>query len=59
MTKTQVQAVVKEVTMQYCADNDIEFTRDIKWHLFLQCVDGLLKDGKITKRQHKSWTNPF
>ena len=59
MTKSDVQRVVRETVKDHCKDESVTFTREMKWQVFLNCVDNLFADGKITKQQHHNWTNPF
>ncbi len=59
MTKTEVQRVVRNTVNTHCKEEGITFNRDMKWAVFLNVVDSLLDDGRITKQQHHKWTNPF
>ena len=34
-------------------------TREQKFEVFVRVCDNLLEDGRITSKQHKSWTNIF
>ena len=38
---------------------DSNLTRLEKFEVFCQVCDGMLKDGRITKAQHSSWTHIF
>ena len=53
MTKTDVIRVVRETAKPH------NLTREEKQQVFNNVVDGLLKDGRITKKQQQSWTHPF
>ena len=53
MTKTDLIRVVRE------SAKGTKLTRDQKQQVFNDVVDGLLKDGRITKKQQQSWTHPF
>ena len=53
MTKTDVIRVVRETSKPH------NLTREEKQQVFNNVVDGLLRDGRITKKQQQSWTHPF
>tara|TARA_B100000214_G_C23868286_1_gene581350 strand:+ start:113 stop:274 length:162 start_codon:yes stop_codon:yes gene_type:complete len=53
MTKTDLIRVVRE------SAKGTKLTRDQKQQVFNDVVDGLLKDGRITKKQQQAWTHPF
>jgi len=55
MTKTQVASICRSVAK----DQGKKLTRDDKYQIFNHVCDGLLKDGKITKKQQQSWTHAF
>ena len=38
---------------------DSTLTRAEKFDVFCRVCDNLLEDGRITSRQHQSWTNIF
>ena len=56
MTKTQLIRIVRETAEMNVGFN---LTREQKQQVFNEVCDGLFQQGKITNRQHKSWTNPF
>jgi hypothetical protein len=37
----------------------IELTREEKFQVFINVCDNMLKEGRISKAQHQSWTNIF
>ena len=57
------KALVKRVVKQTCLDHDRDFenvwTREMKWQVFINVCDNLFYGGKITEKQHTSWTSPF
>ena len=53
MTKTDVIRVVRETAKPH------NLSREEKQQVFNNVVDGLLQDGRITKKQQQSWTHPF
>ena len=55
MTKTQVMRVVRDVATEKKAN----LSREEKQAVFNNVVDGLLRDGRITKKQQLAWTHPF
>ena len=54
-TKAKVIRVVAETAKE----TNETFTREQKFEIFVGTCDRLLKQGHITERQHKSWTNIF
>ena len=38
---------------------DFDLTREQKFQVFLNVCDNMLKEGRISKAQHQSWTNIF
>ena len=55
MLKKNVIKVIGETAMRV----DPNLTREEKFQVFCNVVDGLLDDGRITKAQHHSWTHLF
>jgi len=55
MTKTQVASICRSVAK----DNGSKLTRDDKYVIFNGVCDGLLQQGKITKKQQEAWTHAF
>ncbi|AIX16590.1 hypothetical protein Syn7803US2_65 [Synechococcus phage ACG-2014f] len=55
MFKSQVQRIVRDTVIGQSAS----LTREEKWSVFIQVCDGLYSDGRITLKQHESWTSPF
>tara|TARA_B100001057_G_scaffold87953_1_gene83906 strand:- start:3780 stop:3947 length:168 start_codon:yes stop_codon:yes gene_type:complete len=55
MTKAQLIRVVRETATKV----DHNLTREEKQKVFNDVVDGLLRDGRITKKQQQAWTHPF
>ena len=55
LSKAQVVRVVKETAIGV----DKNLTREEKQQVFNNVVDGLLRDGRITKKQQLAWTHPF
>jgi len=55
MTKAQLIRVVRETATKV----DHNLTREEKQKVFNDVVDGLLRDGRITKKQQLAWTHPF
>ena len=56
LSKAQVVRVVKETAIGV----DKNLTREEKQQVFNNVVDGLLRDGRITKKQQlRAWTHPF
>jgi len=53
MLKTNVLKVIGETS------KDISLTREEKFQVFCNVCDNLLKEGRITPTQHRSWTNVF
>jgi len=56
MTKAQLIRIVRETAEMNVGFN---LTREQKQQVFNDVCDGLLKDGKITKKQQLAWTHPF
>ena len=54
LTKAVIQRIVRETAAQYPT-----LTREEKWKVFLNVCDNAFNEGRITKRQHTSWTEPF
>jgi hypothetical protein len=54
-SKAQVLRVVGQTAMNV----DSTMTRLEKFDVFCRVCDNLLDDGRITAKQHKSWTNVF
>lgn len=55
MTKVQLIRVVRETATKV----DHNLTREEKQKVFNDVVDGLLRDGRITKKQQLAWTHAF
>ena len=55
LSKAQVIRVIKETSLKI----DKNLTREEKQQVFNNVVDGLLRDGRITKKQQLAWTHPF
>ena len=55
INKAQLIRVVKETASRI----DHNLTREQKQKVFNDVVDGLLRDGRITKKQQLAWTHPF
>jgi len=55
MLKKNVLKVIGETAMRV----DPNLTREEKFQVFCNVVDGLLDDGRISKAQHHSWTHIF
>jgi len=55
MTKAQLIRVVRDTATKV----DHNLTREEKQKVFNDVVDGLLRDGRITKKQQLAWTHPF
>ena len=55
LSKAQVIRVIKETSHKI----DKNLTREEKQQVFNNVVDGLLRDGRITKKQQLAWTHPF
>ena len=53
--KAAIVRIVREVCDNN-TDNTIKMDRYFKFQVFCQVCDGLLKDGRITKAEHKRWT---
>ena len=53
MLKKNVIKVIGETAMKV----DPNLTREEKFQVFCNVVDGLLDDGRISKAQHTRWTN--
>ena len=55
VSKAQVIRVVRDTALNV----DKNLTREEKQQVFNNVVDGLLRDGRITKKQQMAWTHPF
>ena len=55
LSKAQVIRVVRDTALNV----DKNLTREEKQQVFNNVVDGLLRDGRITKKQQRAWTHPF
>ena len=55
LSKAQVIRVVRDTVLNV----DKNLTREEKQQVFNNVVDGLLRDGRITKKQQMAWTHPF
>jgi len=55
LSKAQVIRVVRDTALNV----DKNLTREEKQQVFNNVVDGLLRDGRITKKQQLAWTHPF
>jgi len=55
LSKAQVIRVIKETSLKI----DKNLTREEKQQVFNNVVDGLLRDGRITKKQQMALTHPF
>jgi hypothetical protein len=51
--KSQIIKVVREVSKSH------KFTREEKFTIFVNVCDNMLSEGRITQKQHHSWTNVF
>ena len=56
MLKTNVLKTIKETVQSH---KDKDFNREEKFQIFCYVCDNLLKEGRISKAQHKHWTNVF
>ena len=54
ITLNQLKKIIRE-----CKSTPYDSDREFKFQTFLLVCDGLLKDGKITAKQHKRWTNIY
>lgn len=52
-SKTQMLKVIGETSKGY------NLNREQKFQVFCNVCDNMLKDGIITKANHKKWTNVF
>ena len=53
------KAAIIRIVREVCDDNtdpNITIYRYFKFQVFCQVCDNLLKDGRITKAEHKRWT---
>ena len=57
MLKHNVLKVIAETTRG--VDGGSELTRAEKFEVFCRVCDNLLKEGKISRAKHQSWTNVF
>ena len=55
MTKTQVVRIVRETATQKKAN----LSREEKQAVFNNVVDGLYREGRISRKQMTSWTHAF
>ena len=55
LSKAQVIRVVRDTALNV----DKNLTREEKQQVFNNVVDGLLRDGRITKKQQVAWTHAF
>ena len=55
LSKAQVIRVVRDTALNV----DKNLTREEKQQVFNNVVDGLLRDGRITKKQQVAWTHVF
>lgn len=55
MSKPQVVKIVRETANR----NNANLTREEKQAVFNTVVDGLYKDGRISRKQVISWTHAF
>ena len=53
MLKSKILKVIKSTS------EDFDLTREQKFQVFLNVCDNMLKEGRISKAQHQSWTNIF
>jgi len=53
--KAAILRIVREVCDDN-TDNTIKMDRYFKFQVFCQVCDNLLEDGRITKAEHKRWT---
>ena len=53
ITKTQLLRVVKTTARAH------KLTREEKFQVFVRVCDNMLAEGRITQKQHRSWTNIF
>jgi len=53
--KAAIVRIVREVCDNN-TDNTIKMDRYFKFQVFCQVCDNLLEDGRITKAEHKRWT---
>ena len=53
MLKLNLLKVIKSTS------EGIDLTREQKFQVFLNVCDNMLKEGRISKAQHQSWTNIF
>lgn len=57
MLKHNVLKVIAETTRG--VDGGSELSRVEKFEVFCRVCDNLLKEGKISRAKHQSWTNVF
>ena len=53
------KAAIIRIVREVCDDNtdpNVTIDRYFKFQVFCQVCDSLLKDGRITKAEHKRWT---
>jgi hypothetical protein len=53
------KAAIIRIVREVCDDNtdpNVTVDRYFKFQVFCQVCDNLLKDGRITKAEHKRWT---
>ena len=55
MFKSQIQRIVRDTVIGQSAS----LTREEKWNVFNLVCDRLYSEGRITLKQHESWTSPF
>ena len=55
MTKTQVLRVVRDVA----TEKNANLSREEKQAVFNNVVDGLYREGRISRKQMISWTHAF
>jgi len=56
---TMLKKTLIRVVGETSNEIDSNLTRLEKFSVFCQVCDGMLKDGRITKAQHSSWTHIF
>jgi len=53
------KAMIKRTVKQTCQESGFVPDRDQKFSMFCHVCDNLYNDGKITLKQHTTWTNFF
>ena len=59
MSKPITKSDVARICRETAKSKDRKLTRDEKQQVFNSVVDGLLQEGRITKKQQQAWTHAF